>query len=153
MTELEQKVTDLIATEAIVASEKEALATAVAPYLAEIEEINGRMEKAKETICPALKDTEAEVATLRKEVLALMSDKTHKFDFATVTKQVRRSLKVLDGNALYESLRVMPAVLAKVTYSFTKCKIIDLVSAGALTLGKEAEITEAESLRVTVNKD
>lgn len=153
MTKLEEKVTDLITTEAIVASETEALATALAPYLAEIAEVTVRMEKAKETICPALKDTEAEVLALRKEILGLMQEKTHKFDFATVTRQVRRSLKVLDGNLLYENLRVMPAVLAKVTHSFTKCKIIDLVEAGALTLREEAEITETESLRVLVTKD
>lgn len=70
MTKLEEKVTDLITAEAIVASETEALATALAPYLAEIEEVNKRMEKAKETICPALKDTKAEVVTLRKKVLS-----------------------------------------------------------------------------------
>lgn len=79
-----------------------------------------------------------------------MEEKTYKFDFATITKQVRRSLKVLDGNLLFENLRVMPAVFSKVTHSFTKCKIIDLVDAGALTLGEEAEITETASLRMTV---
>lgn len=146
MTELEEKVKDLIVAEAEVACGQEALTKNLAGYLKIIDEL-------KELSHPAIKDNEAKVVALKKEILGLMVEKTHKLGFATVTKQIRRSLKVLDGNLLYENLRVMPAVLAKVAHNFTKCKIIDLVDAGALTLRNEAEITETESLRVTVAKE
>lgn len=91
------------------------------------------------------------IAELRAKILEEMPEKTVKLEKATLTKRISRRLKVLDGNALFEQLRMLPAVLAKVTHSFTKCKIIDLVDAGALTLGTEAEIVTSESLVVKTN--
>lgn len=93
----------------------------------------------------------SKIADLKAQILVGMPEKTVRFLQVTLTKRISRRLDVLDGNALFESLRAMPAVLAKVTHSFTRCKIIDLVDAGAITLGSEAEIVASESLVIKRN--
>lgn len=158
MPKLEEKVQELLGVSAEILADQEAAKTLKKEFDANLEALPGASdlvsayEQKAETLDAKSIADNTKGSELKKEILGLMTDKTHKFDFATITKQVRRSLKVLDGNALLESLRVMPAVFAKITHSFTKCKIIDLVDAGALTLGEEAEITETESLRLTVTK-
>lgn len=124
-----------------------------AKELAELAPLTEHANTIKQAYRGGLEVSAGRIAELKVEILKAMpeDEKTVKLERATLTKRVARRLKVLDGNLLYEQLRVLPAVLAKVTYSFTKCKIIDLVDAGALTLGSEAEIVTSENLVIKKN--
>lgn len=122
-----------------------------AKQLAELAPLIEHANTIRQAYKTGLDASASQIAALKTEILEEMPDKTVKLEKASLTKRVARRLKVLDGNLLYEQLRVLPAVLAKVTHSFTKCKILDLVDAGALTLGSEAEIVTSESLVVKKN--
>lgn len=139
---LEPLVQQYLAQQALLAGIKAEKATALEPLRMQVAAI----EKDYDTYA-----VDSKIALLKAEILEKMEEKTYKLGCATISKRITKRLKVSDGNALYEQLRVMPAVLAKVIHSFTKCKIIDLVDAGALTLGSEAEITTTETLVVKPN--
>jgi hypothetical protein len=151
---LEQKVQELLGVSAEILADQEAAKTLKKEFNAELEALPGASglvsayeQKAKALDAKSIADN-TKGSKLKEEILSLMTEKTHKLECATISKRVTRKLKVLDGQSLYERLRVLPAVLAKITYSFTRCKVIDLVDAGAFTLGEEAEITTNESLVV-----
>lgn len=122
-----------------------------AKELAELAPLTECANTIRQAYKPGIDASVSQVAELKREILEEMPEKTVNLECGTLIKRVTRRLRVLNGSLLYEKLRVLPAVLAKVTHSFTKCKVIDLVDAGALTLGSEAEITTSESLVIRRN--
>lgn len=83
-----------------------------------------------------------------------MTEKTHKFECATITKRITKKLVVLQPQFLFE---LLPAGLQrKVKFSFPNSDIIKALEMEAIDIstGPEnpiAEITETESLAVKKN--
>lgn len=165
MTELEKKVRESLEVSAEILADQEAAKVLKKEFDAAFEALPGISDlvstyeqKAKALDAKSIADN-AKGSKLKEEILGLMTEKTHKFDFATVTKQVRRSLKVLNG---LELLQRLPEKMAeKVKLSFPGSDIIKAAELGAIYLGMDtpsgddriAEIIVTESLRVTVTKE
>lgn len=145
---LEEKTQELLNVQAELADMDSKQKEELAPLHTEIKRINGEWSQNKAQL-------QRNESVLKDDILREMTEKSHKFDCATITKRINKGLTIYSPLELFKQLKEIN--LAKlVTFGFKKADVIKAIELGALVLPAEgevqfAEITETESLVVRKN--
>lgn len=110
-------------------------------------------KKFEDLSCTILEETTRK-NELEAEILAAMTEKTHKLECATITKKEKSKLSIKDEFALYDLLQKEDQLEKVKGFKFDNNAILKFKVAGGLKkmMPKIAEITTTESLAITAKK-
>lgn len=135
---LEQLVKDLLAQQALQAGIKAEKATALEPLRITVAAIEKEFSTAA---------VDSKIALLKAEILEKMTETTHSFQCADITKKSKRTLVITDDLALLEHLQKTAQTTAKkvkITYNFNPCKLIKAIDNKDVALPAEIAYIDAD---------